>query len=61
VRPEDGDGLAGLDEERLVVGERPQLADDRVERIPAARGAARPAVDDEGVGILRRPLDRGCS
>ena len=52
VGPEDRDGLAGLDEQRLVVGEGPELADDRVERVPAPRRAAGPAVDDERVGVL---------
>jgi hypothetical protein len=46
------DGLAALDEQRLVVAEAAELADDRVERVPAARRAARAAVDDEVVGIL---------
>ena len=38
-----------------------KLADDRVERLPGARGAARPAVDDERVRVLARPRGRGCS
>ena len=45
-------GLPALDEQRLVVGEAPQLADDGVEGLPAARGAARAAVDDEVVRVL---------
>ena len=49
---EDADGLARLDEQRLVVAERAQLADDRVERLPGARRAAGAAVDDEVVGPL---------
>ena len=53
VGAEDRDRLARLDEERLVVGEAPQLADDRVERLPAAGRPAGPAVDDEVVGVLR--------
>jgi len=52
VRPEDTHRLAALDEERLVVGERAQLADDRIEGGPAPCGATGPAVDDERVGIL---------
>ena len=50
--PEDGNGLARLDEERLVVGQPAELADDRVEGRPAPSRPTRPAVDDEGVGIL---------
>ena len=46
------DRLAGLDEERLVVLEAAQRGDDRVERFPRARGAARAAVDDQIVGPL---------
>ena len=45
-------GLPRLDEERLVVAEAAQLADDRVERLPAPRGAAGAAVDDEVVRVL---------
>ena len=52
VRPEDADRLARLDQERLVVGEGAELAHDRVEGVPAAGGAAGPAVDHERVGIL---------
>src|SRR5450756_2913972 len=52
MRPEDADRLAGLDEQRLVIGEHAQLADDRVERLPGARRPAGPAVDDERVGVL---------
>ncbi len=52
VGAEHGDGLAGLDEQGLVVGEAAQLADDGVERLPAAGRAARAAVDDEVVGVL---------
>ena len=53
VGPDDADRLAGLDEQRLVVAEPAKLADDGVERLPAPRGAARPAVDDEVIGVLR--------
>ena len=52
VGAEDRDRLARLDEQRLVVGEAAQLADDGVERLPAARRAAGAAVDDERVGVL---------
>ena len=52
VGAQDADGLAALDQEGLVVGQRPQLADDRIERVPAARRPASPAIDDEVVGIL---------
>ena len=52
VGPEHGDRLAALDEQRLVVGEAAQLADDRVERLPAPGRATGPAVDDERVGVL---------
>ena len=51
-RAEDADRLAGLDEQRLVVLEAPELGDDRVERVPAARRAAGSAVHDQVVGIL---------
>jgi hypothetical protein len=52
VRAKFADGLAGLDEQRLVVLEVPELADDDVERVPRARGFAGPAVDDEVLGAL---------
>ena len=52
VRPEDADRLARLHEQRLVVLERAQRRDDRVERLPAARRLARAAVDDQIVGPL---------
>ena len=38
---EDADRLAALDQEGLVVLELPQLADDGVERLPAARRPSR--------------------
>jgi hypothetical protein len=53
MRPEDAHRLARLDEERLVVRQPPQLPDDRVERLPAARRAAGAAVHDEAVRVLR--------
>jgi hypothetical protein len=52
VGPEDPDRFAALDEQRLVVGQAPQLAHDRVERRPRARGATGPAIDDERVRVL---------
>ena len=52
MRAKDAHRLAGLDEQRLVVLERAQLAHDRVERLPGARRAAGAAVDDEVVGPL---------
>jgi hypothetical protein len=50
VRAEDGDGLARLDEQRLIVVEPAERRDDRVERGPGSRGATRSAIHDE---ILR--------
>ena len=61
VRAEHADRLPALDEQRLVVLETPQRIDDRVERFPAARRAARAAIDDEIVGSLGDFRDRGCS
>ena len=52
VGAKDADRLARLDEQCLVVAERAQLADDRVERVPRARRAPGAAVDDEVVGAL---------
>ena len=52
VRAKDGDGLAGLHDERLVVIERAQRRDDRIERCPVASGLAGSAVDDQLVGAL---------
>ena len=52
VRAEDADGLSGLHQHCLVVLERLQCANDRVERFPAARGPSGAAVDDEVVGML---------
>ena len=53
VRAEDADRLAGLHQQRLVGLERTQRVDDRVERLPRSRGAARAAVDHQIVGPLR--------
>ena len=47
------DRLAGLDEQRLVVAEPEQRADDRLQRLVRARRAAGAAVDDEVLGPLR--------
>ena len=47
------DRLARLDQQRLVVLERPQRLHDRVERLPVARRLSRSAVDDEIVRPLR--------
>ena len=52
VRPEDADGLAALDEQRLVVAEVEQRADERAQALVVPRRLARAAVDDE----LLRPL-----
>ena len=46
------DRLARLDEQRLVVLQRLQRADDRVVGLPGARRAAGAAVDDEVLGAL---------
>src|SRR5512142_1463448 len=52
MRTEDADRLARLDEERLVVLEPAELADDGVEGLPAPRCPPGPAVDDEMVRVL---------
>ncbi len=52
VRPQHADRLARLDEQRLVLAEPPELAHDRVERIPRAGRPAGAAVDHEVVGVL---------
>ena len=51
-RAEHADGLAGLDEQRLVLAERAQRLQDRLEARPVARRLADAAVDDERVGVL---------
>jgi hypothetical protein len=53
VRLEHRDGLAGLDEQRLVVAEPLQLALDRGERGVVARGLADAAVDHQLLRLLR--------
>ena len=52
VRPEDTDGLSGLDEERLVATQPHQSRNDRLEALPVPGGAARAAVHDQLVGLL---------
>ena len=49
---EDGDGLAALDEQRLVGFELEQRRDDRAQRLVAAGGPAGAAVDDEPGRVL---------
>ena len=61
VRAENADRLAGLDEQRLVLAERAQRSDDRVEGFPVARRAADAAIDDELFGPSPRRPDRDCS
>ncbi len=52
VGAEDRDRLARLHEQGLVVGQRPERAHDRVERLPAAGGLAGAAVHDQVLGPL---------
>ena len=67
MRAEDGDGFARLHDERLVVLEPVQGRDDGVEGGPAARRAARAAVDDEvvrtfgdvGIEVVHQHAERG--
>ena len=49
---EHADGLAALDQQRLVVLEAAQRADDGVEAVPVAGGLAGAAVHDELIRIL---------
>ena len=49
---EDPDGLARLDEQRLIVLETAQRRDDPVEGLPVARRPPDPAINDE----FARPL-----
>ncbi len=53
VRAEHGDRLAALHEERLVVRQRAQRRDDRIERLPAPRCLSRAAVHHQLVRPLR--------
>jgi hypothetical protein len=50
---EDGHGLPGLHQQRLVVAEGAQRREDRVEAFPVARRLADPAVDHQLRGVLR--------
>ncbi len=52
MRAEDGHGLARLDEERLLVAEALELAEDRLEALGVARGFTGAAVDDEVLAAL---------
>jgi hypothetical protein len=52
ARPEDSDRLAALNEQRLVVAERQQRADERAQRLGIPRRLSRAAVDDELLGPL---------
>jgi len=52
VRAHDADGLAGLDEQRLVRGELLKGRDDGVKGGPVAGGLPAPAVDHQGVRVL---------
>ena len=52
VGPEDGYGFARLDQQRLVIVEALQGADDGPEALPVSGGLARPAVDDEVFGAF---------
>ena len=51
-RAEHAHGLARLHEQRLVLAERAQRGQDRLEARPVARRLADAAVDDERVGVL---------
>ena len=61
VRPEDADRLAALDEQRLVVAELEQRADDCAQRLVVARGLARSRRRRRAPPGARRPRRRGCS
>ena len=52
MRRQHGDGLPGLDDERLVGAEPLERGHDAGERLLVARGAAPTAVDDERRGVL---------
>jgi len=53
VRAKHTDGLAALDEERLVLAELDQRRDDRAQRFGVARRLPGAAVDDELLRALR--------
>ncbi len=61
VRLEHADRLARLNQHRLVAPQALQRRDDRVERLPVARGPPGAAVDDQLVRLFRHVRDRGCS
>ena len=52
MRLEDADRLAGLHQQRLVVRQRLERADDRVVGVPRSRRLAGAAVDDQIVGTF---------
>ncbi len=52
VGAEHANGLPRLNQQRLVRLERAKRVDDRVERLPVARGLSRSAVDDQIFGTL---------
>src|SRR5919198_6752622 len=52
MRAEDADGLAALDEERLLLAELEQRAHDRAQSVMASRRLAGAAVDDELLGAF---------
>ena len=52
VRPEDTHRLAALDEQRLVLAQLEEAADEPAQRVVVAGGLARAAVDDQLLGML---------
>ena len=52
MRPKDADRLAALDEERLVLAQLEERADDRPQRLVAPGRLPGAAVDDELLGPL---------
>jgi hypothetical protein len=53
MRTEDADRLARLDEQGLVLSERPQRSNDAVEGLPVAGRPADAAIDDQFARPLR--------
>src|SRR2546427_12936795 len=53
LRPEYGDRLAALDDERFVVAEALEGLDDPTERVPIPSGFPGAPIDDELVRLLR--------
>jgi hypothetical protein len=49
---EDGDRLARLHQQRLVVAQALERGEDRIEALPVARGTADAAVDHQLGGVL---------